>query len=223
MRCQTCSSTHAQPGEGGGALHRSGQWAGPADPTYADRHRQCPPALGDPGVRQTRGSDPNYLADRSDLELLRIGVRMAMQMARRCAARSGLGIGSAARAGLAPTSDTDQAIDEFVRANTFSFYHPSGSARWASGRQQLRPRARQRPGGGHLRDSEWADGKPRRRDHDRASRGFHQDRQHTAGADGQQRNAPGRSAIDNEGASPAFPNRHRVTTVLRRLEPSASS
>jgi choline dehydrogenase-like flavoprotein len=34
---------------------------------------------------------------------------------------------SAASAGLAPVSDTDEAIDDFMRANAFSFYHPMGS------------------------------------------------------------------------------------------------
>ena len=33
----------------------------------------------------------------------------------------------AARQSLAPASDTDEAIDEFLRDNAFSFYHPSGS------------------------------------------------------------------------------------------------
>jgi choline dehydrogenase-like flavoprotein len=34
---------------------------------------------------------------------------------------------AAARQGLAPASDTDEAIDAFLRGNAFSFYHPSGS------------------------------------------------------------------------------------------------
>lgn len=70
----------------------------------------------------------NYLAEPSDLELLRTGVRMAMQIARQPGLRDHVqDLESAARAGLAPTSDTHEAIDEFLRGNAFSFYHPSGS------------------------------------------------------------------------------------------------
>jgi choline dehydrogenase-like flavoprotein len=70
----------------------------------------------------------NYLTDPSDLALLRTGVRMAMHIARQPALRGHADdLDSAAQAGLAPTSDTDEAIDEFMRANAFSFYHPMGS------------------------------------------------------------------------------------------------
>jgi choline dehydrogenase len=34
---------------------------------------------------------------------------------------------TAALAGLAPVSDTDDAIDDYIRSQSFSFYHPSGS------------------------------------------------------------------------------------------------
>jgi choline dehydrogenase len=70
----------------------------------------------------------NYLTDPADQGLLRTGVRMAMQIARQPALRAHVEhLDSAADAGLAPTSDTDPAIDEFIRGNAFSFYHPSGS------------------------------------------------------------------------------------------------
>jgi choline dehydrogenase len=70
----------------------------------------------------------NYLTDPSDHALLRTGVRMAMDIARQPALRDHVeDLDSAARAGLAPETDTDEAIDEFMRANAFSFYHPSGS------------------------------------------------------------------------------------------------
>jgi choline dehydrogenase len=70
----------------------------------------------------------NYLTDPSDHDLLRTGVRMAMHIARQPALRDHVeDLDSAARAGLAPISDTDKAIDEFIRANAFSFYHPAGS------------------------------------------------------------------------------------------------
>jgi choline dehydrogenase len=70
----------------------------------------------------------NYLTDPADQGLLRTGVRMAMQIARQPALRAHVeDLECAAQAGLAPTSDTDPAIDEFIRGNAFSFYHPSGS------------------------------------------------------------------------------------------------
>jgi choline dehydrogenase-like flavoprotein len=70
----------------------------------------------------------NYLTDPSDHALLRTGVRMAMEIARQPALRNHVeDLDSAARADLAPATDTDEAIDEFMRANAFSFYHPSGS------------------------------------------------------------------------------------------------
>jgi choline dehydrogenase-like flavoprotein len=70
----------------------------------------------------------NYLTDPSDHALLRTGVRMAMHIARQAALGDHVeDLDSAARAGLAPASDTDEAIDEFIRDNAFSFYHPAGS------------------------------------------------------------------------------------------------
>jgi choline dehydrogenase-like flavoprotein len=96
---------------------------------YVCRPRAC-------GAVQLRSAVPyakprirhNYLADPSDRELLRTGVRMAMQIARQPGLRDHVeNLQSAARAGLAPTSDTHDGIDEFLSGNAFSFYHPSGS------------------------------------------------------------------------------------------------
>jgi choline dehydrogenase len=70
----------------------------------------------------------NYLAEPVDRVRLREGVRMAMTIARRPALLDHVAtLADAARQGLAPASDTDDAIDAFVRENAFSFYHPSGS------------------------------------------------------------------------------------------------
>jgi choline dehydrogenase-like flavoprotein len=70
----------------------------------------------------------NYLTDPADQALLRTGVRMAMEIARQPALRDHVqDLDSAARDGLAPAADTDEAIDEFMRGNAFSFYHPAGS------------------------------------------------------------------------------------------------
>ncbi len=72
----------------------------------------------------------NYLADPDDRQRLRVAVRMSMQIARQSALTSALGseLTSAAAAGLAPESDTDADIDAFIRSQSFSFYHPSGTA-----------------------------------------------------------------------------------------------
>jgi choline dehydrogenase len=70
----------------------------------------------------------NYLSERADHDRLREGLRMAMHIARQPALREvAESLGAAARQGLAPASDTDEAIDAFLRDNAFSFYHPSGS------------------------------------------------------------------------------------------------
>ena len=54
---------------------------------------------------------------------------MSMRIARQAALTSLLDgdLDTAARAGLAPESDSDQAIDDYIRNQAFSFYHPSGS------------------------------------------------------------------------------------------------
>jgi choline dehydrogenase-like flavoprotein len=71
----------------------------------------------------------NYLADSGDRARLRVAVRMSMRIARQAALAPVLdsNLLDAARAGLAPESDTDQAIDDFIRAQAFSFYHPAGT------------------------------------------------------------------------------------------------
>jgi choline dehydrogenase-like flavoprotein len=70
----------------------------------------------------------NYLSEPADRDCLRSGLRMAMRIARQPALRAcAESLDEAARQGLAPASDTDEAIDEFLRGNAFSFYHPSGS------------------------------------------------------------------------------------------------
>lgn len=70
----------------------------------------------------------NYLTEPADHDALRRGLRMAMAIARQPAlGRQLQSLEMAALEGLAPTSDTDEAIDEYIRANAFSFYHPSGS------------------------------------------------------------------------------------------------
>ncbi len=70
-----------------------------------------------------------YLSDDDDRVRLRHGVRIAMDIARQTAIAGQLEINldDAAAAGLAPRSDTDAAIDEYISAVAFSFYHPSGS------------------------------------------------------------------------------------------------
>jgi choline dehydrogenase-like flavoprotein len=53
---------------------------------------------------------------------------MAMTIARQPAlVRLADDLDTSARANLAPASDTDEAIDAFIRSNAFSFYHPTGS------------------------------------------------------------------------------------------------
>ncbi|HEY0816338.1 MAG TPA: GMC family oxidoreductase N-terminal domain-containing protein [Pseudonocardia sp.] len=71
----------------------------------------------------------NYLDVADDRKRLREGVRMAMQIARQTAITSLLDndLTGAASAGLAPQSDRDQDIDDFIRTQSFSFYHPSGT------------------------------------------------------------------------------------------------
>ncbi len=70
-----------------------------------------------------------YLDVEDDRVRLRHGVRLAMDIARRPALRRHLDsdVRGAGEAGLAPRSDTDEAIDDYIRAAAFSFYHPSGT------------------------------------------------------------------------------------------------
>jgi choline dehydrogenase len=71
----------------------------------------------------------NYLAEGEDRARLRIGIRIGMEMARQPALTKALGsnLEDAAKAGLAPRSDRDEDIDDFIRTQSFSFYHPSGT------------------------------------------------------------------------------------------------
>ncbi len=71
----------------------------------------------------------NYLADEDDRVRLRAGIRLAMDIARQSALTSLLDsdLRTAAAAGLAPQSDRDEDIDDYMRSQSFSFYHPSGT------------------------------------------------------------------------------------------------
>ncbi|MCQ9182495.1 GMC family oxidoreductase N-terminal domain-containing protein [Streptomyces sp. IBSBF 2953] len=71
----------------------------------------------------------NYLDDPDDRRRLREGVRLCMRIAREQRLTSLLqsDLRGAADAGLAPVSDSDQDIDDFIRTQSFSFYHPSGT------------------------------------------------------------------------------------------------
>jgi choline dehydrogenase len=67
----------------------------------------------------------NYLADADDRARLREGVRSCMRIAR----EKGLCVDLRASigAGLAPLSDLDHDIDDYIRTQSFSFYHPSST------------------------------------------------------------------------------------------------
>lgn len=71
----------------------------------------------------------NYLDDADDRARLREGVRMCMKIARQRRLTSLLDgdLRAAADAGLAPRSDVDRDIDDYIRTQSFSFYHPSGT------------------------------------------------------------------------------------------------
>lgn len=71
----------------------------------------------------------NLLSDPADWLLLRRGVQISMEIASQSAwAGSGLrSVKDAADAGLAPRSTSDPDVDDFLRSNTFSFYHGAGS------------------------------------------------------------------------------------------------
>ena len=70
----------------------------------------------------------NFLSDPDDVEVLRRGVRMAMEIAASPSLREVLGDPTEAiAAGLLPRSDTRAAIDAHMRATAFSFYHPAGT------------------------------------------------------------------------------------------------
>jgi choline dehydrogenase len=71
----------------------------------------------------------NYLDAEDDRVRLRAGMRMCMDIAHQPALTSVLDndLAGAAAAGLAPQSRSDRDIDEFIRTQAFSFYHPSAS------------------------------------------------------------------------------------------------
>jgi choline dehydrogenase len=70
----------------------------------------------------------NYLSAPKDWETLREGVRIAMRISGQPAIKPHLRAPSrTAAAGLAPASDSDAAIDEYLRSHTMSFYHPAGT------------------------------------------------------------------------------------------------
>jgi len=70
-----------------------------------------------------------YLSDDDDRIRLRQGIRIAVAIAIQNAIGRHLDgdLRAAADAGLAPRSDSDEAIDDYIRVAAFSFYHPSGS------------------------------------------------------------------------------------------------
>jgi choline dehydrogenase len=70
-----------------------------------------------------------YLNVESDRVRLRDGIRIAMAFARQPEVQRHITIDLAAAGamGLAPASDTDEAIDDYLATAGFSFYHPVGS------------------------------------------------------------------------------------------------
>jgi choline dehydrogenase-like flavoprotein len=71
----------------------------------------------------------NYLSDPEERRLLRRGLRMAMELAGQKAVADHLrtDLTGSAQIGLAPRGESDEALDEFISANSFSFYHPMGT------------------------------------------------------------------------------------------------
>jgi choline dehydrogenase len=71
----------------------------------------------------------SYLSDEDERVRLRAGVRIAMEIARQPALGGLLktDLRTSADLGLAPASDTDEAIDEYIAKAAFSFYHPAGT------------------------------------------------------------------------------------------------
>ncbi|MHC3472634.1 GMC family oxidoreductase [Streptomyces sp. 7R007] len=71
----------------------------------------------------------NYLDDADDRARLREGLRICLRIARESRLTSMLegDLQTSAAAGLAPVSDRDQDIDDYIRTQSFSFYHPSGT------------------------------------------------------------------------------------------------
>lgn len=93
-----------------------------------------PTSRGKVAVRAPHGySKPrithSYLSDPDEGRRLREGLRMAMEIARQPAIAAHLtsDLKSSAALGLAPESDTDEALDDFISRTGFAFYHPSGT------------------------------------------------------------------------------------------------
>jgi choline dehydrogenase-like flavoprotein len=70
-----------------------------------------------------------FLDEASDRDALRDGIRLGLEIARESALSDLVeATGDAVEAGYLPSSDTDEAIDRFVRRSAFAFYHPCGTA-----------------------------------------------------------------------------------------------
>ncbi|MBS1887444.1 MAG: GMC family oxidoreductase N-terminal domain-containing protein [Actinobacteria bacterium] len=71
----------------------------------------------------------SYLSDPEERRLLRRGLVMAMELADQNAVARHLGtdLKSSAAIGLAPRDTSEEALDEFIAANAFSFYHGMGT------------------------------------------------------------------------------------------------
>jgi choline dehydrogenase-like flavoprotein len=75
----------------------------------------------------------NFLADPADRELLREGIRMAMEIARQPSIAEVLeDVALSREAGGIPLSDRDEDIEDYMRAKTFSFFHPVGTCAMGS-------------------------------------------------------------------------------------------
>jgi choline dehydrogenase len=111
--------------EGLGPSRRSGISFGPYVARPASRgwvRLRTPEPYSKPRIQH------NFLTEESDRIATRDGLRLALEIARQPALREHLADLSLARSeGLLPDSDTDEAIDEFVRRTAFAFYHPSGT------------------------------------------------------------------------------------------------
>jgi choline dehydrogenase len=75
----------------------------------------------------------NFLAAERDRSVLREALRIALEIGRQPAlgAHTRSHADSVA-AGLQPTSDSDEALDDYMRRATFSFYHPCGTCSMGS-------------------------------------------------------------------------------------------
>jgi choline dehydrogenase-like flavoprotein len=70
----------------------------------------------------------NFLTEPEDVETLRAGLRMALEIGRQRPLTRVLHSEARARdAGLLPASESAADLDAYMRANLFSFYHPSGT------------------------------------------------------------------------------------------------